>query len=119
MVRATCLAVIMSVVCTLWLQVFDYTSDECISCGRRILSIPADGDKDELQDDDDERDREEVDDNRNGIPDYLEGDTDGDGIPDYLDNDDDGNGILDELERDWNGKWCKYVNTVNLGYSNK
>lgn len=44
-----------------------------------------------------------MDDNRNGIPDYLEGDTDGDGILDYLDNDDDGNGILDELERDWNG----------------
>lgn len=36
--------------------------------------------------------------NRNGIPDYLEGDQDGDGIPDYLDIDDDGNGIPDDQE---------------------
>jgi len=39
-----------------------------------------------------------VDDNRNGIPDYLEGDTDGDGIPDYLDIDDNGDGIPDDAE---------------------
>lgn len=44
-------------------------------------------------------DREEVDTNFNGIPDYLEGDQDGDGIPDYLDLDDDGNGIPDDQEQ--------------------
>lgn len=67
----------------------------CTTCHRRLLSIT------EVEDDEDEvleDERDKIDVNRNGIPDYLEGDEDGDGIPDYLDIDDDGNGIPDDQE---------------------
>lgn len=59
--------------------------ETCISCGRKLLSFEIDA-------------RENIDANRDGIPDYMEGDQDGDGIPDYLDLDDDGNGIEDDVE---------------------
>lgn len=39
-----------------------------------------------------------IDDNDNGIPDFLEGDINGNGIPDYQDKDLDGDGIPDFLE---------------------
>ena len=39
-----------------------------------------------------------IDDNDNGIPDFLEGDINGNGIPDYQDEDLDGDGIPDFLE---------------------
>lgn len=52
-----------------------------------------------------EDERDNIDVNRNGIPDYLEGDQDGDGIPDYLDIDDDGNSIPDAEEgKSYTGK---------------
>ena len=81
-------------------QVFDYSSHSCSACGRRILAV-----SEESEDEGELLDREDIDDNRNGIPDYLDIDTDGDGIPDYLDLDDDGNGILDKYEQHLDGRF--------------
>lgn len=79
-----------------WLQAFDYAGELCTSCGRKLLAIAEPIDEVGI-------DREEIDMDHNGIPDYMDGDLDGDGIPDYLDSDDNGNGIADEQELRLNG----------------
>ena len=94
-------------------------STKSFNCGDDIITLPLkltvlpDNDRDGIADSDD------VDDDNDGIFDYLEGngDTDGDGIPNSFDLDSDGDGCYDVIEAgfvDQNGDGILGVNPVEV-----